>query len=361
MPTPQRPADAGLIEQLFNHPTRFGLFQALHLLLRWLEHAGVENPAGRLRFHNRMATSFPPSEVAAIWSRTPDNREIRTAGQLQHALVNDPGHQIHITPASFGLLGNSSAMPAHYTQAIADSERQSHDAGPRALLDLLGTRAVTLFYEAWAAYRTDCQPRDQDRFLSLQLALAGRWQPPATSVADTLPAEAIARYAELFRRRPVTAAAITAAVSDYFAVPVSFQPFLGDWYVREDQSRLGAAHCTLSQGAMLGQRCHRSDLAAEIRLGPLARDQYLQFLPRATAALALAQMLGMFGVVNMRYRVRLVLQAADIGACQLTSPTAPAQPRLGRGAFLHGRRGDSEDFCYDIVAPGAVARRARRA
>lgn len=110
---------------------------------------------------------------------------------------------------------------------------------------------------------------------------------------------------------------------------------------------------------MLGERCHRSDLAAEIRIGPLHRDQYGQFLPGTSAAMALRQMLAMFGVVNVRFRIRLVLRAEYAGPCQLsTSDTGGVG--LGQGMFLHGRRGDSDDFCYDIEYPGTVTVIAQR-
>lgn len=350
MPAPQRPADPGLIDQLLATPTRFKLFPALQLLLRWMEHAGVERPYSRLRFHNRMSSAFPPGEVDAIWCRTRDNREIRSAKVLLEALRGDPGQIIHVTPACFGLLGNSSALPAHYTQAIATAERQRHDAGPRAFLDLLGSRATMLSQQAWATYRSECQPRDDDRLYALQQALAGQLPSPMQG----LPPPAVARYAALFRQRPVTAAAITAAVSDYFDVPVAFEPFLAGWYRRNERSLLGHSDCTLDQGAMLGERCHRSDLAAQIRIGPLSRDRYRQFLPGRDAATALRHMLAMFGVVSVRFRIRLVLHAAHTGAWQLAAPETDAAG-LGHGLFLHGRSGNSEDFCYDIAYPGTVA------
>jgi len=184
----------------------------------------------------------------------------------------------------------------------------------------------------------------RDQFLALQLALAGA--PPA---GTGLPPQALARHSALFRQRPVTAAAITAVITDYFGVPVTFQPFVGGWYLREDRLHLGAEHCTLGQGAMLGERCHRADLAAEIKIGPLRRARYEQFLPGAKGAQELTDILAMFGVVNVRYRVRLVLHAAEIEPCQLS-----ASAGLGHGVFLHGRSGDSDDFCHDIVHPGTV-------
>lgn len=114
MPAPKRPPGPGLIEQLLADPTRFELFQAVRLLLRWLEQSGTADPPARLRFHSRMPSSFPPSELAALWARTHDNREVRTGEQLLDLLENDPAQVIHLTPASFSLLGNSSAArPLH--------------------------------------------------------------------------------------------------------------------------------------------------------------------------------------------------------------------------------------------------------
>lgn len=366
MPTPQRSARVSVIQRLLDEPSRFEFFQALRLLellLRDNVPAGDGGLAGHLRFHNSTSMAFPPSEVAALWSRTPDNHEIRSDDHLLSSLLDDPDHAIHITPAGFGLLGAGGAMPFHYTEAIAAAERSQHDGGARAFLDVLGNRAALLFYQAWARYRIECQPEsidEHDNFLSLQLALAGQWPQATASASDCLSVETLAHYAAMFRQRPVTADIIEGVLSEYFEVPVRIHQFIGDWYRREDQTQLGVADCVLGGGAMLGERCHRSDLAAEIRIGPLTRRQYRRFLPGAHAIKALTQMLGLFSIATVRFRVRLILRADEVAGCRLVASDdsdglgyglgCGLGYGLGYGLFLGddpGKR-DRDDLCFGI-------------
>jgi type VI secretion system protein ImpH len=350
---------------MLDAPTRFGFFQLMRLWSRWFEEIGLAGVISeRLRFHNSLASSFPPSEVAALWSRTDDNRAILTDQDLLVALQTDPDACIHITPACIGLLGASGVLPSHYTDKVVAAQRRQYDDGPRAFMDLLLHRAPLRFYEAWAAYRIECRPDRHDEpghFLSMQLALAGRWPPQPDQATGSVSPEAIAHYAQLFRHQPATADVIAGVLADYFDVPVRFCPFVGDWYLREERCSLGAAHCTLGGGVMLGERCHRSDLAAEIILGPLPRRQYEGLLPGAATAQALEQMLALFNVATVRYRIRLVLQARDVNGARLSSTAGVEIAGLGRGLFLGAAvTGDRDDMCYEIAFPGAAAKTQRQ-
>jgi type VI secretion system protein ImpH len=362
-----------VIQRLLDEPGRFEFFQTLRLLERLLERLSPDNASAgdgsltaHLRFHNSTSMAFPPSEVAALWSRTPDNFEIRSDQQLLSSLLDDPHHAIHITPAGFGLLGVGGVMPFHYTEAIAAAERSGHDGGARAFIDVLGNRAALLFYQAWARYRIECQPEspdEHDSFLSLQLALAGHWPQASASppdrLGDCLSVEAIACYAALFRQRPATADIIEGVLSEYFEVPVRVRQFVGDWYRRDDQTQLGVADCVLGGGAMLGERCHRSDLAAEVRIGPLTRRQYRRFLPGAPALRALTQMLALFSIATVRFRVRLVLRADEVDGCRLAA--SERRDSLGYGLFLgdDAVHQDRDDLCFGAGADHDAFERAQ--
>ena len=156
------------------------------------------------------------------------------------------------------------------------------DDGPRAWLDGLSQRALSLFYQAWARYRIECQgDADGGDFLPLQLALAGMAPDALEPAPDALPAHVLAHYAALLRQRPATAEVMQAVLADYFGVPVQLQRFIRAWVIRapHEHTRLAGSNAVLGGGAMLGERCRRADLRLRLVLGPLSREQYDDFLP----------------------------------------------------------------------------------
>ena len=78
-----------------------------------------------------------------------------------------------------------------------------------------------------------------------------------------------------------------------------------------EQTALGGANAVLGQRAMLGERCHRPDLAVRLRIGPLSAAQHASFLPGAAASVQLQAMLRLFGQPLLRYDIVLVLRASD--------------------------------------------------
>ncbi|MEG1056021.1 MAG: type VI secretion system baseplate subunit TssG, partial [Janthinobacterium sp.] len=255
-----------------------------------------------LRLHGSASLSFAPGEIEQLWLE-------------QEA----DGHtQVHVRAAMLGFLGVHGSLPLHYTETLARHERQTGDDGPRAWLDTLSQRALALFYQAWARYRIECQmDADGGDFLPLQLALAGAWPAEVAKLTDGLPAHVLAHYAALLRHRPVTADVMQAVLAEYFGVPVRLQRFVGAWFRRAPQecTLLASANARLGQGGMLGERCRRADLRVRLVLGPLARHVYEDFLPGRPGALALRQMLGLFGLPGMSFEIRLVLRREDVRTC----------------------------------------------
>lgn len=341
LPATQWKPDAGVVARLIADPSGTGFFQAVRLLSAWLRQQGISQEhvfRECLRVHGSASLSFAPGEIEALW--------------LEQEADGDT--QVHVRAAMLGFLGVHGSLPLHYTETLDRHERQTGDGGPRAWLDTLSHRALILFYQAWARYRIECQQdADGGDFLPLQLALAGAWPAEVARREDGLPAHALAHYAALLRHRPVSADVMQAVLAEYFGVPVRMQRFVGAWFRRAPQERtlLATAHARLGQGAMLGERCRRANLRVRLVLGPLERRVYEDFLPGRPGALALRQMLALFGLPGVSFEIRLVLRREDVrtgvlgmGAC------------LAEDAFLADKLPprDRDDMHYDLRFDGSA-------
>lgn len=328
MQAKERDAASGVIRQLFAEPYRFELAQAVRLLLRWLRQQGV--PYGQafshvLRFENSLSLGFPASEIEALAQAT--------------------DAQIVVKPAVMGLLGVGGSLPLHYSERIAAYQWTSRESGASAFLDIFSHRMVTLFCQASGKYRLeyaiDTQARDDRQ--PLLLALAGV-QSEALPIGGEngedggVTRDAAAWYAGLLRSRPASAQAVARVLTEYFAVPLRLEQFVGAWdYLPANRrSSVGGANFILGYGATLGVRLWRHDRRVRLDIGPLDPAGLQRFLPRGAGAAALAKMLTLFGVPHLQYEVRLILNAACIAPLILTArPASPAQQRLlGWSTFL---------------------------
>ena len=341
LPAPQWKPDAGLnsepIAHLLDHPSRFDFFQALRLLSAWLVERGMEPEQvfeQGVHLHGSDSLSFAPGQVERCW-------------------IDEDG-QFHVRAAMIGFLGVHGNLPLHYTDTIARHERQTGDGGPRDWLDGLSQRALALFYQSWARYRIECQgDAGGGDFLPLQLALAA--VAPGAQQADGLPAHVIAYYAAVLRHRPATAEVMQAVLAEYFGVPVQLARFVGTWVSRapHEHTQLACNNAVLGGGAMLGARCRRADLRVRLVLGPLSRAVYDDFLPGRPAALALRQMLEMFGLPCVSFEVRLVLRRDEVHGYILGGA---GKACLGQHAFLLGEPSplDRDDLHYEIRFDGSA-------
>jgi type VI secretion system protein ImpH len=319
-----------LIARLLAEPQRFEFVQAVRLLLLALDERGIPERralARHLRFTNSLALAFPPSQVEAA-AREFDG--------------------FRLTPSFMGLLGAHGALPLHVTERILALPQDGPEAqAARAFLDMFSTRMLALWYRAWQKYRVEHLVADpRDAFLPLLLALGGV---PAGGVfaRDGVPDTALAAFAGLLRRRPVSAAVLGRVLSSHFGVAVRVQEGVGHWdpLAPGEQSVVGA-NAWLGRRALLGARSWRPDLRVRVRIGPLDRARYDHFLPGAAGARALRTLLRLFAVPTLAYDIVLVLRQADLGPVQL----AGAGRRLGLDSYLlcAPATADRADLCYEL-------------
>lgn len=307
MPTSQRHFDTGLIDSLLNAPQRFEFFQAVRLIEHWRP--------GSIRFRNRLAMCFPTHQLENISS--------------------DDG-AVRVTPAFMGMLGSQGVLPLHYSERIGRYERSSNDGGPRAFLDVLSHRPMTLFSLAWARYRPD----EGDGFLNALAALAG-----THLEHELIERETLAFYAVQIRSRAVSAPMMAGMYTEYFGVPFAIQQLVGEWQALpvEDQACLGQTNASLDGGVMLGERIYRCDARVRLRIGPMSAERYEDFLPGCGGARKLSAMLDLHCGVGITYEVCLIQPAQDAQVACLD-----AGSRLGVNARLLSAppTRDSEELMY---------------
>jgi type VI secretion system protein ImpH len=398
MPASKRRPDLAVIPQLLQVPQRFGFFQAIRLLDRWLS---VGAPGGQglagVQFRNSLALSFPPSEIESLqvhW-RAPNQPDAHSdadheahpapvvallglgdalsqvlaaqAGEgpllAGHAAlgVGDVDH-IELTPAFMGLLGVAGTLPHHYTETLAHRELYQKDFAPRAFMDVFSHRAVMLFFEGWRKHRLHLQFEANRRrhFLPMVLSLAGLGHPGLRGGRGTpqgaVPDESLAYFAGALQQRTRSPKQLQQMLQHHLGVPVKVEQFVGRWYHLPPQRMpsLGGvgAPAILGRTTTLGERVWQRDLRLRLVLGPLSHQRFQRFLPGGSGAAALEEMLTLFSGVSLEYEVNLRLSQADVQGCRLDSQRAPTLGRLGWDTFLQTRpaNDDRADVRYDIHA-----------
>lgn len=347
-------------ELLFADSPAFDFFQAVRLLERLYPNrkaVGREAlpEAEVVRFRSLASLAFPPSSIYEI---EPPNSERPFARIVQTFL---------------GLTGPSGVLPRHYTQLLLDLGRDVKGPERRSLGDFLALfdhRIVSLFYRAWEKYRFiipyergEASRTEPDAFTQALCSLIGLGTPhlrsrirvavrtddPEQPERDLARVEnlALLYYAGFLAQRPRNAANLAAMLTDYFEMPAEVKQFQGQWLQLEesDQTCLGA-HGMLGVNAVAGDRVWDVQAKFRIRLGPLSRRRFEEFLPDRSAAPArkslflLAQIVRLYAGPELDFDLQLVLKAAEAPACRIGGEGFGS--RLGWNTWLLSRPRDAD-------------------
>jgi type VI secretion system protein ImpH len=348
-PTPARPlTPSSAPAQGFSHalidraledrPTAFDFFQAVRLLERREqaraavgEFAPPEHEA--VRFVVPSTISYPASEVTTL-----------------NVATEPPQMGVTFT----GLTGPLGILPYHYTLFAADRARV-RDTALQDFLGIFNHRAISLYYRAWlknrftVAYERDGNDRVGDHLKDLVgIGTAGLQH------RLPLPDEALFFYTGLLAPQPRSAVALQQMLEDYFGVRVEVEQFVGGWYAlaRETQCSLGdesSASTRLGEGAVAGHEIWDQQSRVRIRLGPLTRRQYDDFLPDGSAYEPIRAITRFFSSDQFEFEVQLVLARDEVPPCVLGAEGSAATP-LGWSTWVTTREParDPDDTCLTL-------------
>lgn len=316
MATQSRPQDAalaldasasGLEKMLADDPTSFEFFQAVRLL-------------GQLHPERRPVGQFqhPSEEVARFVA----NGAVTFPASEIQALEMAPDSPARMTVNFMGLTGPLGVLPMFYSLQAAERAR-ARDTALRDFFDIFHHRMVSLFYRAWEKYRFTVthEQGQRDRLAAHVLDLIGLG---TSGLQGRLPVrdESLLFYAGLLAPQSRPAEALRRMLSDHFDVAVEIEQFVGGWYPlsASTQCSLGAerdASGQLGLGAVAGDEIWDQQSRVRVRLGPLTRRQYDQFLPTGAAYEPLRALTRFFGNEQLDFEFQLVLVRNEVPACVL--------------------------------------------
>jgi type VI secretion system protein ImpH len=323
---------------LEERPTAFDFFQAVRLLERTEqsrspvgEFAPPEHEA--VRFVVPPSITYPASEIYSL-----------------NMTANPPRMAVNFT----GLTGPLGILPYHYTLLVGDRVR-ARDTALQDFFSIFNHRAISLYYRAWlknhfiVSYERDGHDRIGEHLRDL-VGIGTSGLQNRLALND----ETLMFYTGLLAPQPRSAVGLQQMLGDYFGVPVEVEQFVGGWYPLsvDTQCSLGdetSPSAQLGQGAVAGHEIWDQQARVRIRLGPLTRQQYDDFLPDGSAYEPLKAITQFFGSDQYEFEVQLVLARDEVPSCVLGAEGSASTP-LGWCTWMTTRQPmrDPDDTCLTL-------------
>ncbi len=314
--------DPKLINPLLAEPQRFDFFQAIHLLEQlYPERAPVgefADPGDEVvRFSTSTAVAFPASEI-------------------QRFTEGESGAPAEMTVNFMGMTGPQGVLPLDYSLHAAARER-AKDFAFKDFLGIFEHRLISLFFRAWvkshaavgfgripspdASGTTSPTPDWLTSYLLSIVGLSTEGLRGRLPISD----EAMLYYAGLLSLPSRPAAALEQLISDYFDVPCEVEQFVGAWYRLKvpDQTSLGEFDSVLGGGAVAGDEVWDQQGRLRVRIGPLTRQAYDEFLPGGKSYEALRGLTRFYGNDQFDFEIQLVLARDETPSFRLDGDEAP--------------------------------------
>jgi type VI secretion system protein ImpH len=302
-------ADAVALEKaLRDHPEAFEFFEAA----RRLECAFPERP--------RLGQSAKAADDFVRLCQTPSlSFAPKTVDRYQPA---GDGKPARLHGLFFGLFGPNAPLPLHLTEYAMDREINAKDATFIAFANIFHHRMMSLFYRAWA----DSQPTVQldrpteDRFRLYMGAMVGL-ATPSLNDRDALPDQFKRFFAGRLLQQARNAEGLKGMLERFFRIPVGIAEFVAEWMRLPPTShlRLGASGEVAALGltAVTGEYVWGSQQRFRLRLGPLSRVEFNNFLPGGVALSQLVAAVKTYVGEEKAWDVQLVLKSADVPGTRL--------------------------------------------
>jgi len=323
---------APLLSMLRRDPTSFEFFQAVRILERLRpdrnEPGRFMDPSSEVvRFTVPASLGFPPSEI--------------------HALEVPDQEQATMSVNFMGLTGPLGVLPYEYTLLVADRER-ARDHGLSNFLDIFNHRLISLFYRAWKKnHVTVCyDDPDVDRLSEHLLDLSGQGVTAAHHGVTPLQ-RTLLFYVGLLAPQARGAVALERLLEDVFGVSVQVEQFIGAWYPLEPENQCPVGEeeeysTQLGIGVVAGDEVWDQQSRVRIRLGPLSKDEYAEFLPTGSAHALLRWLVRYFSRDAFEFEVQLVLDRDAVRGLTLGAKDPAGQP-LGWSTWIRTKPAFSRD------------------
>jgi type VI secretion system protein ImpH len=279
-----------VIKRLTTEGFFFNFFQALSLIEEKLKKTdNIKEPleTGRIRCIPDTSLAFPASDIKKISEKN---------GVIELALT------------FMGLVGVSSPLPIYFSEYVA-----RHEENGRSLIDFLNIfnhRCYILFYRSWKKYRASraLSAGMTDPFVR-RIALIAGINPAELSQ----PSKAkLLAYSGLFTGKSRSKSAMIAMLSDFFdGLPVAISEYMPRWVPMTNLPKMGV-DSRLGVNSMLGTLKWDIRGKFRVKIGPLARDRFEQFLPGTENISKMKDLVGGFLFDPLAFDIEVQLQSADL-------------------------------------------------
>lgn len=382
-----------LLAMLLKQPQRFEFFHAVRILDQYFlcrksdGRATDKNPrrnrtgpksflssdkvipgTQKVRFRSTATLDFPQGAIS----------QINIGDEKGATAENDTGEsvtgEVSVETNHFGLTGPSGTLPRHYHDLIIDRLRRFKDHALHDFLDIVTHRFTVLLCQAWSKYRgqiayeneslespksphEELHRKRSDPVSESLVHLTGIGT-EGLSNRQSAPDHAVLYHAGNFLRKPCTAESLRKIINDVFLLPVEIIPFTGGWLTLEHDDRTHLAstrepsgfNAALGQTAIIGSRVWDSSSAFEVRLGPLALEDFEDLLPGGSKLPAIGDLIRFTVGLHYTIQIRLVLRCDRSPQCQLgaSGTNSSPKPQLGWTTWLAHSQ-DSETILDDAI------------
>ncbi len=322
-----------LLHKLTEEPYAFSFFQAMRRL-----HA--LDPAMNL------GRSVRPREDRVRLQQEPD---LRFSPSTVRSFVPPGPEEVGKLSVNFmGLLGPNGPLPLHITEYALDRLRVQ-DPTLVAFLNVFHHRMLSLFYRTWAVHQksADLDRQTGRRFTNYIGSFIGLGT-PATQHRDDVDDAAKLYFSGRLGAPTRHAEGLAAILQEYFGIPVSIEPFSGQWIKvpETDACRLGESPATglLGSTVIVGSKVWQVQTKFRLRLGPLKLADLLRLLPSQGAFKRLKTWVRNYNGDELFWDAQYVVLASEVPSTQLGNGGY-----LGWTTWINTRKPDrnAEDLVID--------------
>jgi type VI secretion system protein ImpH len=267
----------------------------------------------------------------------------------------DPDRPPQMVVSFMGLTGPLGVMPHPYTELLVERTRYQ-DTALWEFFDIFNHRLISFFYRGWEKYRfaVAYERKEEDRFTEYLFDLIGMGTRGLRKRLD-LADEGLLFYGGLIAQRPHSASSMEAIMGDYFNVQAQVQQFAGQWLKLDEESLslVGVRNCQLGINTLAGTRVWDDQSKFRLKFGPLAIQQFLNFLPVGSAFKPASQLVRLLAGMEFDFDIQLILKAEDVPSLVLTT-RARRRPMLGWTTWLKTREFAEDDSQVVLNADGVT-------
>ncbi len=317
-----------LVDALAQETCDFEFHQAVKILEQLSPEA---NPLGEgvsvqkevAQIKSRISLSSPASDIYALDESDP---------------LSPPTLHINF----WGIAGLQGPLPIAYTELILERLRHK-DLTIKEFLDIFNHRLVAISHRIKKKHIPALNTLRPNQTM-LGQCLHAFTGTTTTDTTETLgiPPQSLLYYSGLLWQHPQSPAGLKVILEHYFSVPFSIKSFEGRWLKLDlDEScRIGknGQYNSLGNGAMLGTKVWDSTTQILLRIGPLDKNTFHQFLKTGSAYKALLKLTKFYLPDHYRTKLNLVVKAQDVCPTQLNGKS-----QLGWTTWLKSKESLEDD------------------